>query len=576
MEKLIWDVEKLLENKTHEQHLEEIEKLAIKIEGYKEIKLGAKELLEIIEYDNLLTDKLGIMFQYYFLKTSVNCDDSVSDSKIKELETYNTEIGIRLAFWCHWFKDISNEEAKEIMDNQILKQYKYYLSEVRKYKKHTKSEEIEKLLSYSSGASENFSNIFNKLTTKFQYKWKGVEANEDEIRCFFYSDKGKIRKKAYKKILNKYSDNSTVLNEIYQSIIKHNNNMTVKVRDYDSAIQNQNLSNEVSDVVVNSLFSTVQKNVNVFQDFFKLKHKINDKSYNYSRTHLYAPIKYKLEKNYTLDEVLNIVYEVFRNFDPEFETIAKNIIKDNNIHSPAQKNKQGGAFCASVPNFNPFILMNFDDGLDSIYTLAHELGHAIHFVLMKDQPNALRNASLNLCECASTFCENLLFEYLYANSKNKKDKISLLSDSLDGHYATIQRQTYFSIFENYVHENIDKGLKKEDIEDKYYSLLKEQFGDMKIPKMFKNEFYYIPHIYNSPFYCYSYSFGELLVLSLYEQFKKEGEPFKSKYKAILSKGSSESPEEIIKGAGLNLSDTNFWKLGYDVISGKVEKLKGLL
>ena len=576
--KLIWDLEKLLHGKTHEEHLSEIEELVKKIESYKDFKLNAQYLLEIINYDNILGDKIDVLYQHYSLKTTVDSEDSLSDAKIKEIENIYTNIEIRLAFWIHWFIELSDDEANDIISDEKLLKFKYYLKELRKYKKHTKSEEVEKIITYASEASGSFRTLRDKITTKFSFILDKTEMNEAELRTYCNCGDDKLRKKGYKVLLNKYADNSTVLNEIYQAIVKQNNNMSVKVQEHASALQKKNLSNEISDNVVNSLFNTVQNknNLKIFQDFFELKCKINGNKYDNSRYHIYAPINYNIDKKYSLDDALNIVYKVFRDFDPEYELIAKEIIKNKNVHSHPLKNKKGGAFCASVHGFNPYILMNFDKTLSSVFTLAHELGHAIHAVYSKDLPNNLRGASLNLCETASTFCENLLFEYLYNESNKRKEKIYLLADSLAGHYAIIQRQTYFCIFEKFVHENIDKGLRKENLENKYYSLLKEQFGSMEIPEIFKYEFYYIPHIFNSPFYCYSYSFGELLVLSLYEKFKLEGESFKNKYKIILSKGGSESPEDIIKGAGLNLSDANFWQLGYNVIESKVEKLKKLL
>ena len=147
---------------------------------------------------------------------------------------------------------------------------------------------------------------------------------------------------------------------------------------------------------------------------------------------------------------------------------------------------------------------------------------------------------------------------------------------LDDQYASIIRQAYFVLFEEYAHERIKEGATLQELEDKWLELLKEQFGDMEVPELFKNEWNYIPHIHHSPFYCYAYSWGNLLVLALFEDYMENKDSFKEKYIRILSYGGSKPPLEILREAGYNPETEEFWEKGFEVIKRQVDNLKGLV
>ncbi|HYD03962.1 MAG TPA: M3 family metallopeptidase, partial [Alphaproteobacteria bacterium] len=231
----------------------------------------------------------------------------------------------------------------------------------------------------------------------------------------------------------------------------------------------------------------------------------------------------------------------------------------------------------STPGYTPFVLLNYKNKLEDIEVMMHELGHGIHYNLTDNKQSYFSfDPGTPLAETASIFNEMLLAERIVKQSKNKKEKIGLLATMLERQYATISRQAYLVIFEKYAHENISKGATKEDLDNYYYSLLKEQFGKMKIPSEYKSEWNYIPHIYLTPFYCYGYSWGGLVSISLYDMYQKEGKPFVDKYVDFLSSGGSASPYDTMNKIGANPESEEFWQGGFNIIKDQISELKKLI
>ena len=206
--------------------------------------------------------------------------------------------------------------------------------------------------------------------------------------------------------------------------------------------------------------------------------------------------------------------------------------------------------------------------------MTHEFGHAIHSVLAADKPISVQHPSLPLAETASVFGEMIL-NYWLLDQVKKKDRKIMLAEQIDDFYATIMRQAYFTIFEISAHETIGKNSATniDELSEIYMDNLREQFGkSIKISDDFKYEWLDIPHFYHSPFYCYAYSFGNLLVMSLYQQFKNEGKGFIPKYIRILSSGGSKKPEDLLLGEGIDISKEDFWQGGFNLVNDKINEL----
>jgi oligoendopeptidase F len=211
-----------------------------------------------------------------------------------------------------------------------------------------------------------------------------------------------------------------------------------------------------------------------------------------------------------------------------------------------------------------------------VATMAHELGHAIHAMLASHHSVFTFHSSLPLAETASTFGEMMLIDRLLAEEKDEAVRRDMLFRQVDDAYATIQRQAYFALFEKQAHEMVSQNASVDELSAAYMENLKKQFGEaVEISDEFKWEWVSIPHIYHTPFYVYAYAFGQLLVFSLYKQFKAEGEAFKPRYVKILKAGGSEAPAKILGEAGIDIRSEKFWQGGFDVIHELIDQLENL-
>jgi oligoendopeptidase F len=253
------------------------------------------------------------------------------------------------------------------------------------------------------------------------------------------------------------------------------------------------------------------------------------------------------------------------------------VFRENHIDSELRAGKRGGAFCYSVnPGLTPWVMVNYTGQARDVGTLAHELGHAIHGMLAADHSLLTYHPSLPLAETASVFSEMLLTDRLLEEETDKAVVRDILASAIDDAYATVQRQAYFTLFEREAHERIMAGDRIEDLCVRYLDNLRSQFGDaMTLSEDFRWEWIAIPHIYHTPFYTYAYSFGQLLVLSLYQQYREQGNSFVPNYLKLLSYGGSAEPARVLRDAGFDIASTDFWQGGYDVLSGMVDRLAAL-
>jgi len=220
------------------------------------------------------------------------------------------------------------------------------------------------------------------------------------------------------------------------------------------------------------------------------------------------------------------------------------------------------------------VLISYNGRARAVATLAHELGHAIHALMAGQHTTLTFHSSLPLAETASVFSEMILTDRLLAEETDVSVRRDILATKIDDAYATVQRQAYFTLFEREAHDLVLKGATTDELAERYLANLREQFGDaVELSDEFRWEWLSIPHIYHTPFYCYAYAFGQLLVLSLYRRYKAEGEAFKPRYLKILAYGGSESPARILGEAGIDMNSAEFWQGGFDVIQEMIDELE---
>ncbi len=402
-----------------------------------------------------------------------------------------------------------------------------------------------------------------------------LEITRGELMVYARHHDPALRAAAYQEQYRVYGNDGPILGQIYQTLVRDWRNEQIALRKFAAPMSARNLVNDIPDAVVNTLLDVAQRNAGIFQRFFRLKARLLGVE-KLRRYDIYAPVA-KSDKKYAFDEAVHVVLDSFYQFAPRVSELARRVFAENHIDSEVRKGKRGGAFCAStVPELTPWVLLNYQGRADDVATMAHELGHAIHAMLASQHTIYTYHSSLPLAETASTFGEMMLIDRLMSEESDESVRRDLLFKQIDDSYATILRQAFFALFERQAHEMTAQGASVDELSAAYMENLKTQFGDsVELSDEFKWEWVSIPHIYQVPFYVYAYSFGQLLVLSLYQQFKKEGESFKPRYLKILSTGGSDAPVKILADAGIDIYQDSFWQGGFDVLTGLVDQLEKL-
>jgi oligoendopeptidase F len=455
----------------------------------------------------------------------------------------------------------------------------YFLASMRRFKPYMLSEKEEKIVNIKDvTGSSALSNLYDIMTNGFTFKLRVDEKlksmTQEELTTFVRSPDAKVRKQAYTALLKKYKSNRSALGEIYRSLVLDWQNEGLTLRGYKTSLGMRNLGNDIPDKAVDALLSVCKKNGDVFKEYFNLKNALCGID-NPTRFDLYAPY-HDTETKYTFDQAKKIVLDTLGDFSPNMQTLAQEVYDKNHIHSDIQEGKRSGAYCYSMsPSVAPFVMLNFTQTLNDVSTLAHETGHAVHALLARDHSYFTFHSSLPLAETASIFSEMLLTQKLLKTA-DKATKTSILLRQLDHIYASVGRQAYFVLFEQEAHEAIRNSATLDDLDKIWMNGLRKQFGGaLKVPALFANEWLYIPHIYQSPFYCYAYAFGNLLVLALYRMYENQGQAAVDKILKILAYGGSKSPADILQEVGIDITTQEFWQSGFDVITELIEELRKL-
>lgn len=540
--------------------------------------ISTEEFLSIVrqlEAVNLAAHKLA---SFASLTFSGDTQSQAAQSLLQRVEQFFAELENRTIFFTLWWKDLSDEDAARLM--AASGDYQYWLEEMRHFKPHTLSEPEEKIINIKNvtGASALqmlYRSMTNRYTFKLQVGGEVKELTRGELMVYVRQADPDLRARAYQELYRVYGDDGTILGQIYQALVRDWRNEQVTLRKHSSPMSVRNLINDLPDDVVNTLLAVCQRNTGVFQRFFRLKARWlkMDKLRRYD---IYAPVA-KADKQYDFGSAAGLVLDSFKQFDPKFAELAERVFAQDHLDSEVRKGKRSGAFCATAtPQLTPWVLLNYQGHADDVATMAHELGHAVHSMLASHHSLFTAHACLPLAETASTFAEMVLVDRLLKEETDEAVRRDLLFRQMDDAYATIQRQAYFALFERDAHDLIQKGASVDDLADVYLKNLRQQFGDaVDVSDEFRWEWVSIPHIYEVPFYVYAYTFGQLLVLALYQQYKAEGEAFKPRYIKILSAGGSVAPVKLLAEAGIDVKDEAFWQGGFDVLKGIVDELEKL-
>lgn len=585
-----WDLTDLVDDSLTTKSDRLVENIKRKVKEFENNREILKRDLGITVFEGLLNkiesilEDLSIVNSFAQLKYASDTSSNEAASLVLQTEKLSSEISNKILFFDLWFKKELDENNAQRLIESTSPIYREFLKYKRLLARYSLNESEEKIINTLEVTGPSaLVKIYDRMTNNFEFtmirkrgkkKVIRIFTNKEKLISLIRSPKAKEREFAYKALFKTYEKNSGVLGEIYQNLVTQWKDENISIRGFKSPISVRNIYNNIDDTTIETLLSVCRKNVNMFHDYFKEKAKLIGVK-KLRRYDLYAPISNKNTQKFTFKNATKLVLNTFNGFDPRFGTYTERLFKENHIDSEIRNGKTGGAFCYTVsPKRTPYVLLNFNGMMRDVSTMAHEFGHAIHSMFAYDKPILVSHAPLPLAETASVFGEMLLNEEIYKKLDREKKKI-LLAEQIDDMYATIIRQAFFTIFEIEAHKNIvEQNVTIDNISEYYMNNLKAQFGDsIHISNDFRWEWLYIPHFFHTPFYCYAYSFGNLLVLSLYQQYLEDGNSFISKYIKILSAGGSEKPETLLNESGFNISDTSFWQQGFDLIKTKINKLK---
>ena len=589
-----WDLSELVDERKNsiKNYLKYLHDDVKKFENNRELlndNISTQKFSEMLIQLEKISERLNMVTGFAHLQYSSNTSSNEYSALVTEMELLGTEISNKLIFFDIWFKNILKETDANRIIQTINPVYKHFLTHKRILGKYTLSEKEEKIVNIFEVTGPNaLVKIYDRMTNSFEFVLNIKKnnkitrkkfINKEKLMSLVRSNKSEERKAAYKSLFNVYENNSGVLGEIYLNLIVQWHDENIKIRGFDSPISVRNVYNDISDGVVSTLLDTCKRNSFIFHKYFNLKAKML-KLKKLERYHLYAPLVKKgmVQKRYTYEQAVNIVLNVFESFDPKFRDYARIVFNKNHVDSEIRKGKMSGAFCSTItPKLTPYVLLNYDGMYRDISTMAHEFGHAIHSICSSNLPIAVSHAPLPLAETASVFAEMLLNEKL-AEEMTEQERSILLAEQIDDMYATIMRQSYFTLFEIDAHNKvIESNANIDNVSTLYKKNLQDQFGNSVIVSDdFMWEWTYIPHFYHTPFYCYAYAFGNLLVLSLFHMYKKEGKSFIPKYLNLLSAGGSKKPETLLTEIGLDISNKSFWQQGFDLLSEKIGDLEKIV
>jgi oligoendopeptidase F len=493
----------------------------------------------------------------------------------------------RILFFTLWWRGLGDAEAEALLPSPAeaaadarLADHRHYLIDLRRLKPHTLDEKSEQIINVKDdNGIQAVTTLYSMLTNRLEFRLE-VDGEErrltrDALTSHAFSPRADLREAAYRELYRVYEGEANILAQIYMNRVRDWHEENVGLRGYRSAIAVRNTDNDIPDGAVEALLAVARENAPLFQRYFRLKAGWLGLD-RLRRYDIYAPLAAS-DREIPYGEAVRSVLATFDAFHPTFARMAERVFAESHIDSEIRKGKRSGAFCSTIaPRFTPWVLVNYAGKVRDVATLAHELGHAIHSMLAEGHSTLTQHASLPLAETASVFGEMLMTDRLLREEPDPLARRELLAAAVDDVYATVLRQSYFVLFETEAHAAILEGRSLEDLNALYMGKLEEQFGDsVEVAPEFRLEWLSIPHIFHTPFYCYAYSFGQLLVLALYRRYQEQGEAFKSGYLKLLAYGGSARPEEMLAELGIDMTDRAFWQLGFDLVRERIDELERL-
>ena len=573
-----WDLTSLFESDEKWE-----EKLA-SLKGQQQVALSyqgkldnAQTIYQYLKWDYSITSDLSDLFCYASLRHSEDTRDSSATSMYSRIYSLYVEISSASAFARPEILSLDDDKLKAIIEDDQLKDYRFMLEDLYREKKHTLSAKEEIVISSfgeSFAAASEISESLRDSDLTFDDiiddEGKKYPLSESSYIHYQMSDDRTLRKSAFESYYKTYKQHIHTFASAYRAQVK-TAVTEARLRGYGSSREMSLSKNNIPLSVYDNLIESVHRHLNLMYRYLAIRKKLLsvDELHYYD---VYAPLSKGSNKQYTYKQAQQMVLEAVSPLGKEYQKKVQQAFDEKWVDVYPNVGKSNGAYSSGTYHSNPYIMMNFNGSLDSVSTLAHEMGHSLHTYLTNShQPVQYSDYSLFVAEVASTVNENLLIDQLLQNCNDPRERLALLNEYLEGFKGTVYRQTMFAEFEMKAHQMAQQGqsLDCDSLSEVYENLIKLYFGDeLVIDPEVKYEWARIPHFFN-PFYVYVYATGYTSAVAIKEGILKQGQSAVDRYLEFLSMGSSDYPLNELKHAGVDLTSS-------ESIDRAFEKLEEIL
>jgi len=546
---------------------------------------SSKSLLNVLEKNY----ELSMIFERVYVYANQKLHENMENSKYLEYVSMADNLNVLFSEKTSFIEpEILEMDSEKILsfieENDELKLYELALLRILKEKEHSLSKTEEKLLakvSDISEASEDIFSMFNNADASFGTV-RDEDGNERTLTHGLYSKlmesrNREVRKEAFRTLYKEYSSHKNTLSALYYSNVKKSRFYS-SVRNYSSS-RNMYLSrNYIPETVYDNLIDAVHEYLPAMYKYVSIRKRVLgvDKLHMYD---VYTPLTKEFDMKIPYETAKEMVIEGLSPMGEDYINNLKKGLSDGWVDVYENKGKRSGAYSWGPYGTHPYVLLNYQDNLNNVFTLAHEMGHALHsYYSDKKQPYIYAGYKIFVAEVASTCNESLLIHHLLEKTKDREEKIFLLNYFIDQFKGTIFRQTMFAEFEKIVHEKVDnmEGLNADTLCDIYKNLNSMYYGnEMEEDKEIEMEWSRIPHFYN-PFYVYQYATGFSAAIALSKRILMLGEEGVKDYMQFLEGGNSKEPIELLKLAGVDMNEKETIKNALELFSSLVDELEKLI
>ncbi len=523
-----------------------------------------------------IQEVLGRVMSYAQLVHAGDMGDAQASRFYQNMQERTTDISTALLFFTLELNRLEEAELDAKLASRALARYRPWLRDIRAFRDHQLSDELEALLHEKQVAGRAaWIRLFDETMADLRFDFQGERLTSTEVLHKLTDHDCAVRKAAAKSFAQGLGENIRTFALITNTLAK-DKEIEDKWRNFTAPVSSRNLANFVEDEVVDALVTAVKA------AFPRLSHRYYalkarwlglDRMPYWDRN---APLPDDLDRTIAWDEAESSVLEAYGAFSPDLADIGRRFFEQAWIDAPVKPGKASGAFAhPTVPSAHPYLLLNYQGRTRDVMTLAHELGHGVHQVLAGPQGHLMSDTPLTLAETASVFGEMLTFRALLAAETDPSRRKIMLAEKVEDMLNTVVRQIAFHEFERQVHDRRRAGeLTAEELGEVWLAVQRESLGPVfEFDDDYRVYWAYIPHFIHAPFYVYAYAFGDCLVNSLYAVYQESTDGFAEKYLDMLRAGGTKRHKELLAPFGLDASDPGFWAKGLAVIEGLIDELE---